>query len=116
MVEILKKSFIKTLNDICTIKTTELIFDNFGVIIGEKDNIIYENIPCGISHYNITNSNQGVGTNISNGIKIFFDNNIKIPLNSVIIVKHYNEEHVYTLSGTPIVYDTHLEVFVIEKV
>ena len=90
MVEILKKSFIKTLNDICTIKTTELIFDNFGVIIGEKDNIIYENIPCGISHYNITNSN--------------------------IIVKHYNEEHVYTLSGTPIVYDTHLEVFVIEKV
>lgn len=116
MVEKFKKALIKTLLDRCTIKTTKLIIDENGVVTGETDSILYEDIPCGISQYNMPSSNQGIGTNASNGVKIFFDNNVKIPLNSVIIVQHYNEERIYTLSGTPIVYDTHIEVSVMEKV
>lgn len=78
--------------------------------------VIAENVPCRVSY---TTDNAGVQTNttdnISQQIKLFISNDIKIKPGSDIIVTQNGATKTYVSAGTPATYTAHQEVMLTDK-
>lgn len=76
-----------------------------------KEIKVHKNLNCKLSFSDISPSTDiGTASNISQTVKLFISPEIKIKLNSKIIVNQNNTIEVYTNSGQPLVYETHQEI------
>lgn len=110
------KNILKRLyTGLCDIYEYKNIRDEDTKIIKQKSIIKYENIPCRISYYNNSSNILSSKENIFNSIitqkvKLFLDNNIKIKAGSVIVVTQNNKTTKYKNSGEPVIYTNHQEI------
>ncbi|WP_250278884.1 hypothetical protein [[Clostridium] colinum] len=110
------KNIIKKLyTGFCDIYEYESFIDEKSYITKQKSIIKYENIPCRVSYYNnsanIVASKENLFNNIiTQKVKIFLENNIKIKAGSVIIVTQNGKTTKYKNSGEPVIYTSHQEI------
>lgn len=110
-----KKAIEQLYDDTCSIYQDTLEKDPITQITSSKNNVlVYENQKCRISYKTINSSSQTDSFNtISQEIKLFISEEIKILEGSKIVVTRNGIETEYKASGMPALYPTHQEVILI---
>lgn len=95
--------------DTCTvIEYEEKQSSNF--ITGMAEKIVYENIPCKLSHKTISTAGDGTTPVITQVSKLILQPDIEIKAGSKIIVTRNGIETAYKNSGEPARYLNHQEI------
>ncbi len=106
---VFKREIEKTYTDLCNIY---ILTDNEvdGIITGDSERLLYENVPCGLSFKNNDAAVQSDNSKVDDTLMIFLSNEYKIPINSIFVVRHENREYRLISSGNPSVYEMHQQI------
>lgn len=101
----------------CNIYEYESFIDENSFIKKQNSVLKYENIPCRVSYYknsyNVLVAKESLFNNsITQRVKIFLDNNIKIKAGSIIVVTQNGKTTKYKNSGEPVIYTSHQEIMI----
>ncbi|WP_317367736.1 hypothetical protein [uncultured Tyzzerella sp.] len=116
MVNINKKNALSKLYiGRCKIYEYENFIDENSKAIKQNIRIKYDNLACRVSYYNnssnILASKEDTFNNIiTQKVKIFLDNTIKIKAGSIIEVNQNGKITKYKNSGEPVIYSNHQEI------
>lgn len=116
-IEVVKRALNKLHTSTCVIQTRTkgTVDEETGIIT--SDTVTSNEYPCRISFKSSIPSNNGsiLGQSVQT-VTLFIDSDIDVLPNSDIIVKQNGRTTTYTASGVPMIFQSHQEIGLAEKV
>lgn len=105
------KPFIEKLYiDKCNVYEMQSVKDEETGITSKEEVLVYENVPCKLSHQSEKQSGEGVGSSLFLSSFIHLSPDLNIKAGSKIVVIRNGKETVYKNSGEPANYITHQKI------
>lgn len=111
MVSARRKALEKLWRGRCTVKTWKDVEDPITHVTQHKEETLYENLKCKLSHKTLTSASSTVGPAIiAEQIKLSLGNEYEIPAGCKIIVTQDEVTEEYTRSGKAGIFMDHQEI------
>lgn len=107
---IARKAIERLYTDSCNVIEYQEIEDPDTHITDMQEVVVYENVPCKLSHKTIQSSGEGVASSLILSSKLILSPDLKIKAGSKIDVTREGVTTCYKNSGEPARYNNHQEI------
>lgn len=106
-----KKALQKFWKDSCSVYIQSKTINETNKRTEFVETALFENQPCKLSFETLTTTSETANApSITQGVKLFLDNELSVPMGSKIVVVRNDKSYTYKSSGVPGVYSNHQEI------